>query len=207
VEWILRWDEWHGKEPAPKARSAILDVSVLRKAPQAAYVTEVVSELFQRSRGALHIIVDEADLFAPQRVGKSKESAKMLEAFEDIVRRGRVRGLGITMITQRPAVIHKDVLTQVSTLVILRMMGPHDRKAIQEWIRLQASESQAEKVLSSLGALPIGTAWFWSPGWLGILKKVRVRRQRTFDSSSTPKVGEERRVPAVRASITKEMLP
>ena len=36
---------------------------------------------------------------------------------EDLVRRGRARGLGITLITQRPAVLNKDVLTQVDGIL------------------------------------------------------------------------------------------
>ncbi len=217
AQWVLRSRDWTWSEPTeedgvrrplhiPKPRSAILDISCMSGEEQRVFVTMLMKELFQHSQNSLHIIVDEADLFAPQK-GRGKETAEMVRALEDVVRRGRVKGLGITMITQRPAVISKDVLTQVSNLVILRMMGPHDRKAIKDWIDLQASAAMGEKVLSSLGALPIGTAWFWSPGWLGILKKVRIRRQRTFDSSSTPKVGEERKLPSVRAVITQEMLP
>lgn len=210
--WVLRFSEWEWDEEhkapvnIPKPRSVVFDLSLMNGAEQRHFVTEFMKELFLRSQRELHLIVDEADLFAPQK-GRGKEYAEMLRALEDVVRRGRVKGLGITLITQRPAVISKDVLTQVSNLVVLRMMGPHDQKAIREWVRMQASESQAGAVLSSLGSLPIGTAWFWSPGWLGILKKVRIRRQRTFDSSSTPKVGEERKTPRVRAIITEEMLP
>jgi hypothetical protein len=179
--------------------SAILDVSLISREEQRAYVATVARSIFQHSRTPLHIILDEADVFIPQKCGKAEKPA--LDAFEDLVRRGRIRGIGITCITQRPAVINKDILTQISNLAILRMGGPHDQKAIKEWIHSQANEALAGKVLGSLGALPIGTAWFWSPGWLGILKKVRVRRQRTFDSSSTPKLGEERKVPSVWAKI------
>lgn len=45
-------------------------------------------------------------------------------------------------------------------------------------------------MIIELPTLPIGTAWFWSPGWLDIFKKVEVRQRETLDSSSTPKVGD-----------------
>jgi hypothetical protein len=207
VSWLLNTDnsDEGGSPRYAGARSAILDVSLISREEQRAYVATVARSIFQHSRTPLHIILDEADVFIPQKCGKAEKPA--LDAFEDLVRRGRIRGIGITCITQRPAVINKDILTQISNLAILRMGGPHDQKAIKEWIHSQANEALAGKVLSSLGALPIGTAWFWSPGWLGILKKVRVRRQRTFDSSSTPKLGEERKVPSVWARIDKETLP
>ena len=54
---------------------------------------------------------------------------------EDLVRRGRARGLGATLITQRPAVLNKDVLTQAEVLIALGMTGPRDVAAIDEWVR------------------------------------------------------------------------
>src|SRR5207253_4107504 len=60
----------------------------------------------------------------PQRPFKGEE--RLLGSFEDIVRRGRARGLGVTLITQRAAVISKNVLTQTEVLVCLRVMAPQD---------------------------------------------------------------------------------
>lgn len=117
------------------------------------------------------------------------------------MRRGRARGLGCTLVTQRPAVIHKDVLTEAEVLIALGMTGPRDVAAIDEWIRLNADDEQARKVKASLASLPTGTAWVWSPGWLELLEKVHIRRRTTFDSSSTPKVGERRIVPAAMAEV------
>ena len=165
-------------------RPAILDLSIMRKAEQRVFVADLAEELYALSKLPLHLIVDEADLFIPQRA--SPDEKRVLAAFEDIVRRGRVRGLGITVVTQRPAVIHKDILTQIGTLIVLRMLGPQDRKSIEEWIKYHGDPHKQRVVLSSLASLPIGTAWVWSPGWLGVLKKVAVRKKLTFDSSVTP---------------------
>jgi hypothetical protein len=168
---------------------AVLDISLMRKAEQRVFVADLAEELYTVSKLPLHIIMDEADLFIPQRA--SPEEKRVLAAFEDIVRRGRSRGLGITVVTQRPAVIHKDILTQIGTLIVLRMLGPQDRKSIEDWIRFHGDSAKQRMVLSSLASLPIGTAWVWSPGWLGILKRVSIRKKITFDSSATPKAGEE----------------
>lgn len=115
----------------------------------------------------------------------------MLGAIEDIVRRGRARGLGVTMITQRPSVLNKNVLTQIEVLVALRLTAPLDQKAVDEWVKTNAEEGQREEFLTNIGSLDIGTAYFWSPGWLKIFKKVKVRRRKTLDSSSTPVAGQE----------------
>jgi hypothetical protein len=52
-----------------------------------------------------------------------------------------------------------------------------------------------------LPALPIGTAWFWSPGWLDVFTRVNVRRRETFDSSATPKMGKAVAAPKNLAEI------
>lgn len=189
---------------ATARQSCILDLSGFRKGEQRRFVLEFSERLYQKNREPLHLILDEADLWAPQRPGP--EQARLLGAIEDLVRRGRARGIGLSLVTQRPAVINKDVLTQVSALVALRITGPQDRKAIEDWIRFHGDGAERDRVLASLGSLPIGTAWFWSPGWLQVLKRVRVRALRTFDSSATPKVGAKRIVPKRLAPVDIEAL-
>jgi len=98
-------------------------------------------------------------------------------------------------------VLNKDVLTQAEVLIALRMTGPRDVAAIDEWVRLHAEEDQAVEVKRSLPSLPIGTAWVWSPGWLGLLQRVAVRPRATFDSSATPKAGQRRVAPTRLAPI------
>lgn len=183
---------------------AVLDLSLMRKAEQRVFVADLAEELYALSKLPLHLIVDEADLFIPQRA--SPDEKRVLAAFEDIVRRGRSRGLGITVVTQRPAVIHKDILTQIGTLIVLRMLGPQDRKSIEDWIKFHGDSAKQRMVLASLASLPIGTAWVWSPGWLGILKRVSIRRKITFDSSATPKAGEEIPPPNYRNELDVDAL-
>lgn len=184
--------------------AAVLDLSGMSKAQSRRFVTDFAERLYRRNRDPLHLVVDEADAFAPQRT--FAEGARCLGAMEDLVRRGRARGIGVTLITQRPAVLNKDVLTQAEVLVAMRMTGPRDVAAIDEWVRLHADEGEAAEVKASLPALPIGTAWVWSPGWLGILQKVAIRRARTFDSSATPKAGQRRVEPKRMASVDLEAL-
>lgn len=177
----------------------VLDLSVMSKTQARRFVTDFTEQLYHRNRDPLHVIVDEADLFAPQRA--TADSARMLGAMEDLVRRGRARGIGVTLISQRPAAVHKDVLTQVEALVVLGMTGPRDVAAIDEWVSLHATEEEAHAVKASLPSLPVGTAWVWSPGWLGLLERVEVRARSTFDSSATPKPGVARPTAAAFAPV------
>jgi hypothetical protein len=184
--------------------SAILDLSLLRKAAQVRFMTAFAETLYRLNRKPLHFCVDEADAFAPQRPMKGEE--RLLGAFEDIVRRGRARGLGVTLITQRAAVINKNVLTQIEVLICMRTIAPQDREAIDAWIEVHGTEKQRDAMMEALPSLPIGTAYFWSPGWLDIFKRVEIRKRHTFDSSSTPKVGEKIVKPKEVAAIDLDKL-
>lgn len=182
----------------------ILDISDFRRADQCAFVADFGDELFVRNKGKdhgkpLHLIVDEADLFAAQ-VPASPEEKRSLLCLDEIVRRGRRRGLGMTMITQRPAVIHKDVLTQIALFAIFRVVAPQDKKAVFEWCR-SADALSLKIMMENVDKLETGTAWVWSPSWLKMLRKVQVNQRETFDSGRTPKVGEEPHGEIVMADI------
>lgn len=179
--------------------SAVLDLSLLNKTAARTFVADFLEQLYHRNREALHVVVDEADLFAPQRAVHGAE--RLLGSMEDLVRRGRARGIGVTMITQRPASLHKDVLSQAEVLITMKMTGPRDVAAIDEWVRLHADEDEARTVKASLPSLAVGEAWIWSPGWLGILKRVQVNPRKTFDSSATPKAGQTVRAPKRMAAV------
>src|SRR6185295_17918680 len=130
----------------------------------------------------LHLFLEEADDYIPQK--PMRDEAQLLRAWENIVRRGRARGLGMTMITQRSASLNKNVLTQIETLFVLRTTSPQDRKAIAAWVEFHG---QAKELLASLGGLKNGEAWVWSPSWLRKCEQIQARRSTTFDSGATPK--------------------
>lgn len=189
---------------AEEGLSVVLDLSRFRKGEQTRFMTDFCERLYHKNRQPLHLVLDEADAFAPQRPMKGQE--RLLGAVEDLVRRGRARGLGVTLVTQRAAVLNKDVLTQAEVLVTLRTIAPQDREAIDAWIKVHGTPEQREELMSSLPSLPIGTAWFWSPGWLDVFERVQVRRRETFDSSATPKVGAKVKAPKRLAEVDIEKL-
>jgi len=184
--------------------SVVLDMSLLRKGEQVRFMTDFCETLYHRNRTPLHLIMDEADAFAPQRVFHGTE--RMLGAVQDLVRRGRARGIGVTLVTQRAAVLNKDVLTQVEVLVALRTIAPQDREAMDAWIQAHDAHGQRMEFMESLASLPIGTAWFWSPGWLDVFQRVEIRKRTTFDSSATPKVGQPVKSPKQLAPVDLDVL-
>ncbi len=153
------------------------------------------------------MIVDEADAVAPQKPQKGEE--RMLGAIEDIVRRGGQRGIGCILVTQRSAVLNKNVLTQAQMLIVLRTIAPQDIAAMKAWIDVHGTIDQGKELIASLPSLPIGDAWFWSPGWptdKGIFQRSRVLPITTFDSGATPKPGEQKIVPKNLADVNLDAL-
>ena len=156
-------------------------------------------------RGPLMLIVDEADAIAPQKPYKGEE--RMLGAIEDIVRRGGQRGIGCLLVSQRSAVLNKNVLTQTQILVAMRTIAPQDLDAMNAWVDVHGTPEQRKTLMGSLPSLPTGDAWFWSPGWPGddgIFKRVHVAPISTFDSGATPKAGERPAGPKTLAEIDLE---
>lgn len=186
---------------------AILDLSRMSKTKARSFATTFAERLYMRNRDSLHVVIEEADVLIPQRA--SADTARLLGAMEDIAKRGRSRGLGLTVVTQRPQEVAKSVLELMETVILMRMTGTRSIKAAQDWIGVNAAEdgaAEAREVIGSLPALQTGEAWVWSPAFLRLLKRVRIEMFETFDSHATPKPGQTRVVPKQRADIDLEKL-
>ncbi len=186
----------------------VLDLSATESdAEQDRFATDFATRLYrykEKHRDPLHLFIDEADSFAPQKPFKGQE--RMLGAFEALVRRGGIRGIGMTLITQRPAVLNKNVLTQCECLIVLQMTAPQDQDAIDDWVRRNGTKEQRDTLMASLASLQRGEAWVWSPAWLEAFKLIHVRERHTFNSSATPKAGEKAISPQHLAPVDLEQL-
>lgn len=177
----------------------VLDLSGFEsKAAHLRFAREFLERLYEANRDALHVMIDEADDLAPQR--PFGDEARVLRSVEVLVRRGRARGLGCTLITQRAAVLNKNVLTQCSTLILGRTTSPQDRKAVEAWVDAHGTEEQKRALLGSIASLPTREKWVWSPE-RDIFQRVTIRPRETFDSSATPKVGAARVEPKAIAAV------
>lgn len=192
--------------------SILLDISLFRKHEVATFMTAFLENLYRLKareiyRTPMMLVIDEADAIAPQKPQRGEE--RMLGAAEDIVRRGGQRGIGCVLVTQRSAVLNKNVLTQAQMLVALRTIAPQDLNAMQAWIDVHGTPEQRKTLMESLPSLPIGDAWFWSPGWPttdGIFQRVHVLPIETFDSGATPAPGQKRTEPKHAADVDLDAL-
>lgn len=182
-----------GEAVAGITESCILDLSGIgTKAGERRFMLAFLSALYRKTAGEpVHVIFDEADMWAPQRLlDKEGEAAKLQGMMETIVRRGRVKGFIPWLITQRPAVLSKDVLSQADGLVAFKLTSSQDRDAIGDWVQGQADKDQWRRTWGQLATMQRGQGVVWIPG-RGVLETAQFPKKRTFDSSRTPKRGEK----------------
>ncbi len=162
--------------------TCILDVSEFSsKAAQLRFLTDFAETLLKKNRDPLMVFCEEADDYLPQRVMSSE--AKCVGAWTKLVKRGRFRGIFVTLISQRSAALSKDALNQIDTLIPMRITAPRDRKAIEEWVM---AHGIGKELIDSLNTLEDGEGWLWSPQKLKLMERLPFRRRRTFDSGETP---------------------
>jgi hypothetical protein len=177
--------------------SAVLDVSSFRIGEHKRFAADFAEEFFhlkKTNKGPVHVFIEEAQKIIPQRVGP--DEARMVGAFEQIVRLGRNYGIGATLITQRPQSVNKEVLSQVECLCVLQVTGPHERKALEEWVYEAGAD---RKLVGELPGLAQGEGYVWSPAWLRIYERVHFSKKTTFDASATPEVGKATKAASLSA--------
>lgn len=189
--------------------SAIFSLKGMSRANEQRFCYSFLERLYRRNpQKALHIFMDEADIYAPQN--PFGEEARTLGATQNMVRRGGIDGLGMTLITQRPAVLSKSVSSQCDTLISVGLNDPLDLDAVERWVKANFEDRDiAKRLLVDIPTLgrPAnkGIAWVLSAD-REISERVMFRELVTFDSGRTPKVGEKRRVPRVLSKVDLEHL-
>ncbi len=197
------WGEIVGTSSDP----FIFDVSMLTGADRTRWFTAFAENVIRKNKGPLNLVIDEAHLFAPQGGASAGGLAPdMLHATNNLLALGRSKGLRVTMITQRPAKLHKDALSQAHTLIAMRVTAPQDRKAIKEWVQDQTDAEKGAEIIASLPTLKPGEGWVWAPSE-NILERVTFPWPKTYDSSAAPEeMGEAIALPAIDpAAITEKL--
>lgn len=184
----------------------VLDLSEMTKGEQTKFLADFADKLFRlknANRFPLHLFLDEVDEYLPQKIAGGQRAeegnaARCLGLWSRIVKQGRNRGIGITLMSQRSAVVNKDVLTQTETLIALRTTAPQDRSAIRAWVEHHAL---GKDLVNALPELENGEAWVWSPHAYKLMVNMQFSRRRTFDSGATPELGEDLEPPGRLAAV------
>lgn len=96
------------------------------------------------------LVIEEAHNYIPE---KGFSDAKPSKIIKTIASEGRKFGLGLCVVSQRPAIVQKTVLSQCTTQIILKITNPNDLKAVSNSVEGLTSETESE-----IKNLPIGTA-------------------------------------------------
>jgi hypothetical protein len=188
-----------GRLVGTRPLACVVDLSELGSAAaRRRFMAAFAEALYETNREPLHLVLDEADLWAPQR--PLPEANALLGRIEEIMRRGRVRGFIPWLITQRPAIIHKDVLSQADILIAMKLTSSQDRDAVGGWIEGQADRAEGRRILADLPKLSRGEGYLWAPSD-DVLARVVFPHIRTYDSSRTPKRGERISTPRTLAEV------
>lgn len=81
-------------------------------------------------RHPVALLCDEAHLYIPER-HESGVSEQGLKSFERIAKEGRKYGVGLTVISQRPAEVNRTVLSQCNNFVAMRLTNAEDQAVIR----------------------------------------------------------------------------
>ena len=138
-----------------KDRLSIINLKGIDPDVQQLVVYKLVKDLFEaRKNGKIPfflLIVEEAQNFCPERgFGGEAISSNILRT---VASEGRKFGMGLAVISQRPARVDKNVLSQCNTQVFLRVTNPNDLRSIMDSV-----EGITKGLESQIKVLPIGTA-------------------------------------------------
>ena len=121
---------------------------------QEVVVARLTKELFDaRKAGKIPpflFVVEEAHNYCPERGFRSAVSSNILRT---IASEGRKFGMGLCIISQRPAKVDKNIISQCNTNIILKVTNPNDLKAI-----IQSVEGLTNQTYREIQRLPIGVA-------------------------------------------------
>jgi len=160
---------------APDIAPLILDVSETEKPKEA--VGSLLSQVYQeveRRRTPYLIILEEADRFIPQ-------NGEKLAIFGEVARRGRKRGMGLMVCTQRPSLVEKNILSQCGNQLIGKLVIRNDLQAVAQFF----AGHELPKYLTTLEP-----GKFFSMGGLSPAPRlVSVRKKDTRHGGGTPKLG------------------
>ncbi len=137
---------------------------------QAYVVYKLVERVFEsRKIGMINpcfLVIEEAHNFIPQ--SESRISAKIIK---NVASEGRKFGLGLCVVSQRPARVDKNVISQCNTQIILKMTNPNDLKAVSY---AEGISTEMEKEIRNLN---VGTALIIGQEF-PLFVKIRVRRSK-----------------------------
>jgi hypothetical protein len=163
--------------------AVVFDVSETEMRERVAALAEVLYDIASAHKIPYLLILEEADKFIPQ----ARESIRKIE---EISRRGRKRGLGLLVATQRPSFVTKNVLSQCNNQAIGRLTIENDLRAVDLFFG-----SRAE--LEELATLSPGE-FFVTGGFTRRKTRIRFAPRETEHRGETPELSRRAGIAGLR---------
>ncbi|MEW6070554.1 MAG: ATP-binding protein [Candidatus Thermoplasmatota archaeon] len=176
------------KDLAKEGQATIINLRGIAPEIQEIVVSIIAKELFQLRKlnqiPPTVIILEEAHNFCPQAA-----QAISTTILRTIASEGRKFGLGLCVVSQRPAIIDKNILSQCGIQIILKVTNPNDLKAI-----VASFEGLTTSAFEDIQRLPVGVAMIVGGNIpLPVLVDIRVRETK----HGIPEEEFVRRMPSV----------
>ncbi len=126
-------------------RCSIINMKGIPPDVQEIIVYKLIKDLFELRKKEkippFFCVVEEAHNYCPERSFGETRCSKILRT---VASEGRKFGLGLCIISQRPARVDKSVLSQCTTQIILKVTNPNDLKAITNSVEGITAEANDE---------------------------------------------------------------
>jgi hypothetical protein len=160
---------------APDIAPLIVDLSETENPREkvGSLLTALYKEATAR-RAPYLVVLEEADRFVPQQ-------GERVAIFDEIARRGRKRGMGLMVCSQRPSLVDKNILSQCGNQLIGKLIIQNDLKSVAQFFPGKGLPKQ-------LTALRPGE-FYAMGGFSPEPRRVTIRQRETRHGGVTPVIG------------------
>jgi DNA helicase HerA-like ATPase len=156
-------------------RASIIDMKGVNPDLQALIVAKLCGDLFDARKlntvPPCMLVLEEAHNFCPEKGFGGTVSSDILRT---IASEGRKFGLGLMVVSQRPARVDKNILSQCNTQIIMKVTNPNDLQAISKGLEGISSEVIDDIKRLSPGVAMIVSTYIERP----VLVDIRVRKSK-----------------------------
>jgi hypothetical protein len=125
-------------QPDGKGGVKIIDCSEVPSDILPLIIARIASLIFsvqqwmpKEKRHPIALVCDEAHLYIPDKTEGGSVGAAALRYFERIAKEGRKYGVGLVVVSQRPAEVNRTVLSQCNNFVALRLTNAEDQNVVR----------------------------------------------------------------------------
>lgn len=169
--------------------NVVINLRGLTFEDQRLFLRLFAEELYRSNKeyGPRHLVVEEVHQFAPQ--GAKSEAKEMMQVLSTM---GRMEGIGLSVVTQRPAIVDKTVIANTDCFVFYQLMLPQDLGAVTEVLTAKTNmpkeeEAKIDAIIAAMPSLGKGEVTVYSPEWLQMAERCKLNGKRfTPHSGTTP---------------------